>query len=603
MIFSTILYLLIVILLLSTAPMQESATLPPLQTFILFTLKILLFDRALRLYLAWKKPTRATAYFKTEKYCSIVVIILLVSDLYLLSLSHYLKLLPGSKILPSLPVIAGVGIYFLYQAVLRARLRKSYQHIFGGNSTAVRFIVDTLKITFSFILPWLFLSLTMDLIPLIPAPKLKQFLEHSLWAEPALILLITLITITFLPTIMVRLWGCKPLPDNDARRLIESCSRRQDVSFQEICTWPMFERRVLTAGVIGFIKPSRYLLMTPALLESVTPEELEGVVSHEIGHVKKGHLLLYLLIFIGFIMISQLLSQPVVGLFIRSAFFLELAGRYNGDPASLLVFMTGLPFMLGAILFFRYVFGYFMRNFERQADLYSYEVLGSAGPLIRVLEKIAWLSGNIRNEPSWHHFGIGQRVDFLRECERNRSTGRHHNFKVYGSLTLYLTVVLFGSFASVQITPRLFSADQGRQYAETLIAGRIQTDPHNPLWHQLQGDLYAGRHKYPEAMTAYAICLKLDPKNPEVLNNLAWLLLTARDPQYRNYSRALTLAQNAVEIQNKGYILDTLAEAYWLNNFPEKAVEIEREAMTADPGNREYYKQQEKKFLQSNENS
>ena len=53
-----------------------------------------------------------------------------------------------------------------------------------------------------------------------------------------------------------------------------------------------------------------YGLITRTLLEALTLEELEAVMAHEIGHVKKKHLLLYLMLITGFSLVAGLGTEP-----------------------------------------------------------------------------------------------------------------------------------------------------------------------------------------------------------------------------------------------------------------------------------------------------
>ena len=68
------------------------------------------------------------------------------------------------------------------------------------------------------------------------------------------------------------------------------------------------------------------------------------------------------------------------------------------------------------------------------------------------------------------------------------------------------------------------------------------------------------------------------PDNDLVLNNLAWLYLTAQDRQLRNLERAMKLAQKSVELHPTIDNLDTLAEAYFQSGEIKKALEIIRKA-------------------------
>ena len=57
------------------------------------------------------------------------------------------------------------------------------------------------------------------------------------------------------------------------RSSIEQFCRRQNFS-SEILYWPLFEGKMVTAGVMGIVPKFRYLLLTPALLSALDQEEL-----------------------------------------------------------------------------------------------------------------------------------------------------------------------------------------------------------------------------------------------------------------------------------------------------------------------------------------
>ncbi len=101
---------------------------------------------------------------------------------------------------------------------------------------------------------------------------------------------------------------------------------------------------------------------------------------------------------------------------------------------------------------------------------------------------------------------------------------------------------------------------------------------------------------YGKGADAYEKVLALRPNSPDTLNNLAWMLLTAVDKDIQDPVRALTLSQKAAAIRPQGYILDTLATAYWKNGLLKSALDTERRAIAVNPENRNYYRKQMEKF-------
>ena len=74
-------------------------------------------------------------------------------------------------------------------------------------------------------------------------------------------------------------------------------------------------------------------------------------------------------------------------------------------------------------------------------------------------------------------------------------------------------------------------------------------------------------------------------------SNLAWLLVTARDPRYRDCRKAIYLAQKALEIGKNGAWMDTLATAYAECGAFKKAFKIEKLAYTkSNPPNKNFQK-------------
>jgi tetratricopeptide (TPR) repeat protein len=89
--------------------------------------------------------------------------------------------------------------------------------------------------------------------------------------------------------------------------------------------------------------------------------------------------------------------------------------------------------------------------------------------------------------------------------------------------------------------------------------------------------------------------LEKAPQDASTLNNLAWLYATSQPPCFKPKA-ALELALRAAAIDPDPTILDTLAEAYYVNGQEEEALNTIHQALLKEPKNRAYFLSQEQKF-------
>ena len=586
------------IFLFSMDAAAEAPLLPGWLAAIVFVMLLAGYDRLCRYIFARKDAFVSAGYFRAEKTLMISALFFFLATLYLCDAKYYLAVFSFGNRLPAMVNFFGLALFLAYLSLMWRIGRVNYGKVFGRRYPAAVFIGSNIKSNLPIVLPWVVLSLLYDLTALVPSPPLHALLA-SQWGDLIFFSVFLLFVMFFFPPLVRRLWGCEKLPEGPLKEhLTRFCSRQQFSA--ELYLWPLFEGQALTAGVMGIVPGRRYILLTPAIIETMSLAELEAVMAHEIGHVKKGHLLLYVLLIGGFSVLTAVLAEPLVYLLLSREFFYSVMAKGQVSPDTVLTLAGAVPLLIAMIIYFRYIFGYFIRNFERQADLHVFSVLGSSHALISAFEKIAALSGDIRDKPSWHHFGLGERIACLEKSEKDPEKIGRHNRKVRYSLIGYV-VILATLVGLVQLIP---TAQLARQYeesfAEVVLLEKARQEPEKALWKRLLGDLMISRQLEAKAFEAYEQALALEPANPEIMNNLAWLLLTSVDPSLRDPGRALTLARSAVIIQPRGYIFDTLATAYWANELVEEAVASERQAIIADPGQRKYYQAQIERFIRHN---
>lgn len=238
-----------------------------------------------------------------------------------------------------------------------------------------------------------------------------------------------------MPKLVVLCWGCKDLEESELKnRLLKLC---QQAKFKcaGLKTWGAMQDS-LTAAIIGVWGRFRYVMFTPALLRRLSPNAVEAILAHEIGHSKCKHLLLYPLIIFGIFFIGSIVSFQIYTL---SFSYIDEISYISNDVKNILELLVLFVILtLSLAILFRLVFGYFSRLFERQADLYIFKLGIPAAHLIGAFEGIAVGLGNAHNVPNWHHYSLQQRIDFLKNVENNPSLISLHHRKVTFSLLTYL---------------------------------------------------------------------------------------------------------------------------------------------------------------------
>lgn len=537
-------------------------------------------------------------FHSVQSRLSILGLVSLACLTFVLNIKYYLQHLPGLQWSETLTGVVGLTLYLLHLSVIWILGFPVYRWIHHSTLSLGKYLRGSALFQLAILIPWVLISLVSDVLLLVKKPPFFDSTTGQL-------LIITIMLgsfISFGPSLVVRLWGCKTLPAGAVRQSLEAFCARHRFRVGDFKLWPLLGGEMLTAGIMGILPGLRYILITRGLLSLLDREELEAVVAHEMGHVKRYHLPFYLLIFLSFFQVALAYHDLYVNLvsfaILQSEPLLAMASKNDSFGMTLVSIVYMGPILFALILFFRFVFGFFMRNSERQADLYALKVVGHPYTLISSLEKIAYASGRIHDLPSWHHYSIRERTDFLRQSFHDPRTAQRHHQKLYGAAALFLSTVALLSWAS----PRLEQTVTVRQWHQQawlkVIETKVQQEPDNPHLHAAYGSLLLEAKRYSEAETHLLRALELIPEDPVLLNNLAWLYATA-PPPVANAPAALELAKEASRLKPEAFILDTLAEAYYANGLYREALETIDQALRTGPDPVEHYMRQREKFEQA----
>jgi STE24 endopeptidase len=216
------------------------------------------------------------------------------------------------------------------------------------------------------------------------------------------------------PALMVKVLPVYELSSPYLKNLLENFASALKIKFRKILVLKPIGPRLYTAGVLGFFPPFRYLFFSEPLLKVLDEDEVLGVLAHEVAHLRNHHgLWLFLLLFSFTLYLLNslfLFFLPFVFMFDDINAFSEFFEKNK----EILEIILSLYLVIFAFLFFRYIFAYFLRSFEREADMFACYYLGSEVPLVKALYKVGEATGQLF-EKSWHHYGLYERISFLRK--------------------------------------------------------------------------------------------------------------------------------------------------------------------------------------------
>ena len=601
--FGNFIYFILVLLIYLTYPPATKPNFTPLESFGLFLALVILFALFARFqFLRIERRLAKGDYLKIDSqfnntllHQSVLAVFLFAIDVYGLNLPSFLIGMAPFSAMPTLLALLFLLLFIFYLTIVWTFAYDAYQKLYRVGISRRTYVISNISFSIPVLLPWLFLSGIADVIDALPFAAPKQFMSTTEGQITYFLIFLVGVAITG-PLLIRKFWRCKPLEDGCHRRRIADLCRRAGLAYADILYWPIFGGKMITAGVMGLIRKFRYILVTPSLLHLLAPEEIDAVIAHEIGHIKKKHLLFYLAFFIGYMLLSYAAFDVLIFAIIYARPVYWFINQSGFSQTTVVSAISSLVIICLFLIYFRFIFGFFMRNFERQADLYVYELFDSARPLISTLEKIASSSGLSADRPNWHHFSISQRIDYLMKCESNSNWIKRQDRKVKKSIGVFLICLLGLGYLGYQVNLGSLGSRISIHFAEKVIQREIEANPDDPNLYTELGRIYYNVGNWAGTQRAWEKSLALKPNNALVLNNLAWFYATCEDESFRDSYRALALAKLAVNLDPAPHIWDTLAESYYVNGRYRDAVAAARRALSRAAEKRSYYEGQLKKF-------
>lgn len=240
-----------------------------------------------------------------------------------------------------------------------------------------------------------------------------------------------LLMLVLYPILIVPLFNkLKPLEDGDLKDRLMALADRTGFKAQTIQVIDGSKRSSHSNAYFTGFGRFRRIVLFDTLIEQLSPEEIEAVLAHEIGHYRKGHIPRMIAVStvslaFGFWLLQWLAQQDwFVGGFGFSRSPAEFGELARFVPAFLLFIILG-----GLVTFWiSPLFNWMSRKHEYEADRFARDAMGSSRPLISALRVMYKKNlGNLIPHPSYSRFyyshpTLREREKSLREGEDSQDT-------------------------------------------------------------------------------------------------------------------------------------------------------------------------------------
>src|SRR5579864_6092674 len=217
----------------------------------------------------------------------------------------------------------------------------------------------------------------------------------------------------------------EPLDNEDLKRRLVLLSQRAGTQVRGVYRWRLSEKSKKANAALTGLGSTRRIILADTLLDNYTPEEIEAVLAHELGHQVHRHILKSIFVqaaitLFGFWAANWALHYAVE----RQLFeFVQVSDFANLPLLALVATVLSLLLMPALNAYSRYN--------ERQADRYAFESIASVEPFISSMNKLAVQNLAERTPGKWvewffhSHPSISRRLAAADEWGRTQTASPH----------------------------------------------------------------------------------------------------------------------------------------------------------------------------------
>ena len=212
----------------------------------------------------------------------------------------------------------------------------------------------------------------------------------------------------------------EPLQNEELKARLVRLSKRAGTKVRGVYQWKLSEKSKKANAALTGLGNTRRIILADTLLDNYSPDEIEAVLAHELGHHAHRHIMKSIAVQAGTTLLGFWAANWVLHYAVDRLHMFETLSDFANLPLLVLV-TTLLSFLLLPAL------NAYSRFNERQADRYAFQSIARVGPFISSMNKLAEQNLAERAPSRWvewffhSHPAISKRVQAAETWAKVRS--------------------------------------------------------------------------------------------------------------------------------------------------------------------------------------
>jgi STE24 endopeptidase len=212
----------------------------------------------------------------------------------------------------------------------------------------------------------------------------------------------------------------EPLNNEDLKARLVKLSEKAGTRVRGVYQWKLSEKSKKANAALTGLGQTRRIILADTLLENYSPEEIEAVLAHELGHHVHRHILKSIAVQAGITLVGFWAANGVLHYAVDRLHMFEQLSDFANLPLLALVSTVLSLLVLPAL-------NAYSRFNERQADRYAFRSIAKVGPFISSMNKLAEQNLAERSPSKWvewlfhSHPAISKRVEAAQAWAKQRA--------------------------------------------------------------------------------------------------------------------------------------------------------------------------------------